>query len=240
MSMSKKRRLTFVVCFALATAWPVASGESARLGIADTQIVSAINKDICFDRFWGRGTYNDLHSTVRLSVSRGPDRVDAWSEKLSGLRGRFVTHFIIKANRGITFVDSSESYNERSFPQMIARLRTPDHINLPIAMNCQPSKVKNSAKTRLIQKIATHELASIYAFTHRPKPTSIVIANVDESYPDSLVYVPSTDKLFTVTVIPGTSYVYTADGPYLFGQDKGSVAKIRAKILKYGLQMRLR
>src|SRR5581483_243247 len=192
----------------------------------------AINKERCYDRFWG-GAFYKLGRIASVSIVRGPDRVDVWSDKLEHLRGRFVTHFVIKSNRGKTFVDVSESYNARVFPQMVAKLRTPDRIELPAATDCKPTKAKDSPKTRLIQEIAADELAGLDALAHRGRTKSIVIANVDEAYPESLVYVPATDELFTVRIPPGTSYVYREDGPYLFGQvvDKVNVAWVRPKML---------
>jgi hypothetical protein len=123
---------------------------------------------------------------------------------------------------------------------MIAKLRAP-HIMFRVASHCEPPRAVNSAKMRLIKQIAAHELANLDTLTNRKSSTSVVIANVDNSYPESLVYVPDKDELFTVTVRPGTSYIYRVDGLYQFGQvnNRRSVAAIRAKLLKYGLRVQL-
>lgn len=216
-------------------------GISRSPPIGGKQIIEAINKEICFDSFWQGGTYN-LGSTVPLYISRSTEGIEAWSNHLLSSRGKFITHFAIKTKHGTTFVDHSESYNERYFPEKVSSLRQREVIVLPVARHCVPMPPKNSDKVRLIQKIAANELTSLDAFARRNRSSRIVIANVDESYPHSLVYVPDKDELFTVTVSPGTSYTYRPDGPYLIGQinNKAHVAAIRAKILKYGRRVSLR
>jgi hypothetical protein len=214
---------------------------SPIIQVESRDVAGAVNKEICFDSFWN-GTAYKLGSTVSLSISRRPNELNAWSDRLMKMRGRFVTHFVIKSDRGKTFVVSADSRNERVFPKAIENLQQREQIALRVAAHCEPAKVKESAKTKLIREIANEQIASLDKLAHRSRTTRIVIANVDESYPRSLIYAPATGELFTVTVTPGTGYRYRPDGPYQFGQvyDQKYIAWVKPKLLRYGMAVTLR
>jgi hypothetical protein len=217
----------------------------------DTQlVVGAVQREICFETYWGnRDTYR-LGQTATLTVRRQRnDMAYVWSEQLSRVPhvsawGNFYSVFV---KDGEAAVGTSNGYNlDRSSQKPWVFDDEQQTVQIQIPADCTPHFLPETPlKTQMLDLVTSSIAKELQVFNkyngvgaHYSGGIRIVIANFNTDYPETYVTIPSIGLVFTVTL--HASIAPLADLPtdgYEMVEIYGEENKARAneKIQKYGI-----
>jgi hypothetical protein len=232
------------------------AANSATAAVSSKVAIKAIQQRICFEEFWwGRDNFQ-FGKTAHITFRTEGDTAYVWSEDLVVVSGasRWANFFTVVSKGDQVVVGYSNGYNldstrgtldfeknrEKVFGGEVqtAQLREPTDCT-PHFAGVTPEKERI---LMTIEKTMTNELTLFNKSggANYPKQVTIIIANFNWDYPETQVFVPSTEQVFHVALRNAAdplSDTYLRQGEYPVGLEgnQQNVKVVRDKIVKYGI-----
>jgi hypothetical protein len=244
---------------ALATALvylSVSIAANSAIAATTEAVTKAIQQRVCFEDFWWDRDSFQLGKTVPITLRQDDNIAYVWSEGLAVVPGasRWANFFTVFTKDDQSVVGSSYGYNLDSMQG------TPDFekkksqvfggkaetIQLRIPANCAPHFTEETPlKKRMLKTIETTMTNELTLFNksggaHYPGQLRIVIADFNADYPETQVFIPSTEQVFHVALQDAAdplsdTFLKQGEYPVRPEYDKQAIKLLGGKIIKYGI-----
>jgi len=201
---------------------------------ASENLVSAINRDICFSHFW-YGTPYLLGHKVDVTIKADSNSNTVWGNRFLAPEGKFRTVFKIKNAFGAPFVESSRSYNKDYVRDDYGAVKSTSMATFVTWQNCSPSGSVDTSRLRKVERAIGLQLAS-RTTKDKVQPRKFLVGPVDGLNPVTFIYFMSTGELFTFRSDPEFGEKGAMSGKYMFGQayDRDYIRSVSSKLKKFG------